>query len=74
MDPDYEALRRRRAAKSVLDREGELTVAGLRLSVRGAPEEGEAVILDEDEAARVMAVIVAIMRDRIDAANKQLEI
>lgn len=74
MDPDYEALRRRRAAKLVLGRAEDLTVAGLRLSVRGAPEEGEAVILDEDEAARVMTAIAAIMRDRIDAATKQLEI
>lgn len=74
MDPEYEALRRRRTALNVLGRAEELTVAGLRLSVRGAPEEGEAVILNEDEAARVMTAIVAIMRDRIDAANAQLEI
>ena len=74
MDAEYEALRRRRAALNVLGREEELTVAGVRLSVRGAPEEGEVVILDDAEAAQVMAAIGDIMRARIVAANAQLEI
>ncbi len=74
MDPDYEALRRRRAARRVLEREEELTVPGLRLSVRGRPEEGEVVTLDVEEAAVVMAAIGGIMRARIVAANEQLEI
>lgn len=74
MDADFEALHRRRAAQRVLGRGDELTVAGVRLSVRGAPEEGLAVILDDDEAGQVMATIVDIMRARIVAANAQLEI
>ena len=74
MDAEYEALRRRRTAQRVLGRGGDLTVAGVRLSVRGAPAEGEVVILDDDEAARVMVAIGAIMRARIVAANAKLEI
>lgn len=74
MDAEYEALRRRRTAQRVLGRGEELTVAGVRLSVRGAPEEGEVVLLDDAEAAQVMAAIGDIMRARIVAANAQLEI
>ncbi len=70
MDRDHEVLRRLRVAQRVLGED--LTISGLRLVSQANIEDGVVVMLDEAEAASVMARVAEIMQARLDDAKAQL--